>query len=200
MKSKLLIFAIIVLVIQIGCETDKKQDAILEYDQITYHEINKTLIGISKDSINIGCYPAIIEIKRNNNSTTSSDSLEAFINYPNDTVENCKIAYFVDDENEKIKCLSEYNIISQYSKWSKYSDSLLLSSSLLFSLSDFKGKGEKYIGFRVSCPPYHYLNEITHYSYGWIKVILNASSDSLKIIDIAINETKTKSILTGQKK
>ncbi len=191
MKAKLLIVAVLVILLQLSCETEKRQESVLEYDQITYREINKMLVGISKDSINMGCYPTIIEIKYNANPTPS-DSVEAFIKYPEQTIDSCWIGYFVDDSGERIRCLPEHNIISQYSQWNQHQHP---HSAL--SLTDFKGKGEKYIGFRISCPPYPYLNEITHYCYGWIKVELNASKDSLKIIDMAINETKTRSILAG---
>lgn len=190
MKANLFLFVIIILLTQISCETDFKQEKITEYDQINYHEINKLLSGISKDSIYISCYPIIIEIKLNPD-TSSSDSLLAFIKYPAQIpLGDCGIQYFSDTLSNRLKCLAVNNTISQYSQWSTSTEHTL-------SLDDFKGKGEKYIGFRILTLSYP--NHID-YSYGWIRVELSANNDSLRIINFANNTTINKSILTAQRK
>lgn len=188
MKAKLLIFAILVLALQIGCESGKEQDNVLVYDQISYREINKPMYGVTKDSVSIGCYSTIFEIQRNTNPA-SIDSFKIFLKSSNIILlGDCGIEYFVTSTN-KLTCLFMGNAISQHSQW--YS-----SENALFSLEDFKGKGEKYIGFRTSSIS-NYPNQ-KDYCYGWVCIELNAKSDSLKIIDFALNETKNKSIMTGQ--
>ena len=190
MKVKLSILAILLIFTQLSCETDIKQDRVTEYDQINYQFINKSLNGVSKDSVDIACFPIIFEIERNTD-TSSPDSLLALIKYPSPLpVGNCGIEYF-NLKTNNLKSLSINNIISQYSQWVVFLEYPL-------SLSDFKGKGEKFIGFRISSAS-PYPNHLD-YLYGWIKIDLNLDCKNLKIIDFGINSTKNKSILTGQKR
>ncbi len=188
MKAKLLILAILIIFTQLSCETDKKQETKLEYDQIAHYEINKTMHGVIKDSLSIGCYPTIFEIQRNTDPA-SIDSFKVFLKssiaIP---LGDCGIKYFSTPLSNNLTCLYVGNAISQFSKWD--------TINAIFSLDYFKGKGEKYIGFRTSSIS-NYPNQ-TDYCYGWICVELNAKSDSLKIIDFALNATKNKSIITGQ--
>ncbi|MFZ4400094.1 MAG: hypothetical protein ACOYO1_08680 [Bacteroidales bacterium] len=191
MKARFLFIIIFLPLFQISCEPNFQQDNVTAYDRMNSIAINKSLYGISKDSINISCYPTIVTIEQNPN-TTSSDSLISFIRYPGHIpLGDCGIQYFVDTLTNRIRCLSENNPVSRFSEWNN-------SSDMLFSLIDFRGKGIKYIGFRILTVS-SYTNLID-YHYGWIKVQLNAKSDSLKIIDFGSNLTKNKSILTAQTK
>jgi len=55
----------------------------------------------------------------------------------------------------------------------------------------FKGKGEKYLGIR--------LTQDNSYLYGWIKLYCSQHNDTLRIIDYAYNKNSGHQILAGQK-
>ncbi|HNW71976.1 MAG TPA: hypothetical protein PKK70_03600 [Candidatus Paceibacterota bacterium] len=54
----------------------------------------------------------------------------------------------------------------------------------------FKGKGEKYLAFR--------LPNNSDYNYGWIRIYCSEHNDTLRIIDYAYNKTAGNSINAGQ--
>jgi len=191
MKIKLLIAIVFIMLSQMSCESDIKQESVTIFDQINNQGINKNLDGVSKDSVIIGCYPTFLEIKPLSDTNTS-DSLGAYIGYPSQmNTSECGIEYFIEENSDnRLQCLFGNNPISQYSRWN-YSP-----FQMHLSMDAFKGQGVKYIGFR--CFSNSLYPNAVDYNYGWIKVELNANSNHLKVFEMAINTTKNKSILSGQ--
>lgn len=165
----------------LNCKKDK------DSDKIKYYKVNKTLTGVSKDSVNITtCYPTIFEIKLKPNPTINGE-VEALLRYPNIILQSvCGILYLAD-QSGNVNVLSKNDNISSSGSWNYITNS--------FSLINFNNIGEKYIGFRCTINP----NGYQYFQYGWIKVDLNINSKTLSIIDYAINETYNKSIIVGQK-
>lgn len=82
--------------------------------------------------------------------------------------------------------LSVGELISDNSKWS--STHCILGT--FGDVGQFKGQGDKYVGFR--------LVDSTSYQYGWIKVNCSEQNDTLNILEYAFNQNGGP-IMAGQK-
>ena len=154
-------------------------------DEIINHYLNKSLVGISKDSINISCYPSIFAIERNSN--TGKDSLSAFIKGLYDTANSdCFIQFAVENTGDFAKILAENTSISDSSIWGNKISAICLDH--------FKGKGINFIGYRCAT----ITPDGIYFRYGWLKIEINSNANSLKIYNWATNNTINRSILAGQ--
>jgi hypothetical protein len=77
--------------------------------------------------------------------------------------------------------------ISDNGHWSK--NTCVLGT--FTSAGQFKGKGERYLGIRLS--------NNGDYNYGWIKLYCSQHNDTLRIIEYAYNQIKNSQIKAGQK-
>ena len=77
--------------------------------------------------------------------------------------------------------------ISENGNWSKTTSVL----GTFMNAGQFQGKGEKYLGIRLS--------KDNKYKYGWIKIYCSQHNDTLRIIDYAYNDIVNSQIKAGQK-
>ena len=178
---KIFISTIALLLMFFGCKKYEKPT-----DEIINHSYNKTLTGFSKDSINIACYCTVFAIEHIN-GTLPNDTVNVFLKYPiNMIIGDCGIQYMLNKNDNNVNILSDNDIISDQQRWS---DSYSASS-----LSGYRGKGSKYIGFRCST----ITADGVYYRYGWLKIEINAIGNTLKIYSWATNNTINRAILAGQ--
>jgi hypothetical protein len=180
MKTKLLIYLFLVIVIILSCD---KKDVTPLKDDIIFTEINKSVAYLEKDSISGYCKDLIFEII-NNGQTGYSAILKQ-----NEELTLCDgfNSILLDSQTGQVAVLNENKLISKEGHWGSVGD---------LNLDNFAGKGAKYIGYR----PGFYPSGITYYRYGWIKVELTSNRDTLKVICRATNNTNDKSIKAGQSK
>jgi hypothetical protein len=166
----------------LGC--NNKQPEKLPDDKIIYSKVDQIIIGVKKDTIYFTplCGALIFEIFRNGNFN-SADTLSMKLNAHSENDVNCFHAFCVNSSSFDLTCLTE-NIYIPYS-------SFLGNPDNEYSIDDYNGKGEKYIG--VS-----FIQE-SQINYAWIKIYCSLHNDTLKIIDWAYNQTVNGRIKTGQK-
>ena len=78
------------------------------------------------------------------------------------------------------------DIINSSSHWS--SNSVVLGT--FANSGQFNGKGQKYLGFRIT--------QGSDYKYGWIRLECSEHNDTLNIYDYAFNTTLNIKIFAGQ--
>jgi hypothetical protein len=178
MKIKLLFFLSLSLIINMSCKKKNVENQV--YNDITFLEINKLITATGKDSIVWECRPLIFKIMPNKH-----------IGFYAILIENAKpiqcnesISCITDFSNN-VLILNNFDIIYSNRTW-KFANEL--------GLSNFAGKGEKYIGFRMSS------NAVQEYYYGWIKIELTENIDTLKIISTAYRNIPNRSISAGEVK
>jgi hypothetical protein len=192
MKTRLVIAALLIVLLQFGCKREETQ---IQPESVTYLTINKTLTGVSLDTVNsLGCTPVYFAIVTSADSATA-DSLQAQITFAPGWCGDCGIYFLTTSSTGNLAVYSENETISADDNWTPISAAL--------SLADFKGAGEKYIAFE--CSSFAHINQpFSHFEYhhglGWIRVQLSADGKSLQIIDMALNNINGQSILAGQTK
>lgn len=177
--KKILFSLISITLLFVSCKKETSGDQI--EDNITFTEINKTIILSKSDSIEGTCKKIIFEIKDVNSAEYTAilkvnDQLICCDGYNN---------IFANTENGNAITLDLNQKISENLNWVDIND---------ICLDDFAGKGEKYIGYRSVS----YGTGIPNYNYGWIKIELSADKKTLKIISRATNYEESKDIITGQ--
>lgn len=160
-------------------------DKLFSPANITYEITNKNVTVNQVDSLYLTLFPTLFEI----DSIFVSDTVTNYITslkYPDDTISNCGVQFVVNYLGKNVFPLNAEQLISMDSDWSSKSPDL--------SLVDFRGLGQKYIGFRKL----NVENGKMKMQYGWIRIEVSALGDSLSIIDMATNGLGNKSILAGQ--
>ena len=149
-------------------------------NDIATTSLNKVLIHEGVDTLN---NVTIFEIYKVN------DSLHARIKFQRPLpVGDGGINYLMNHMTADIIALTYGTSISANNSWT---DTTATNS---YSLVNFKGKGDQYIGVRN----FFFPEGVTHYTFGWLKINLSANSDTLKIIESATNTTENLPILAGQ--
>jgi len=168
------------LVLNISCK--KKSDTNTNNpDKIYYSTVDKILIKESADTVD----RFVFEIYK------VGDSLRTRLRYVVDNIlgdGGHELLYEVNSGNILLFNLND--VISGQNRW----DDTITSNN--FSLNNFSGQGNKYIGFRNFSFP----DGKTRYCYGWYQIMNSINNDTLKIIDMAVNQTEGNSIKAGQKK
>lgn len=155
-------------------------------DIIVYSGINKTLINIKKDSVILSCSYVIFEIYKNPLAGTP-DSLSVRITRNSlNTLGDCGYSFLNKSDAGYPAALDENTIVSDIGIWG--------STDGQYNLSEFMGKGEKYLGMMTES----ILNGVNSKRYAWIRIYCNSHNDTLKIIDWAYNNVAYKSIKAGQ--
>jgi len=182
-RIQIFIFLSILLIGMFLTGCDNKSPEKLPDDKIIYSKIDQIIFGLNKDTIDFIplCGALIFEIYRNSN-LKSTDTLSMKVNDHSYDV-NCFHGFCVNSSNFDLTTLSENIDIPYSSFWGNPGN--------VFSLENFAGKGEKFIG--VS---FIYGSQI---NYAWIKIYCSLHNDTLKIIDWAYNQTVNGRIKTGQK-
>lgn len=155
-------------------------------DMIVYSGINKTLINIKKDSVILSCSYVLFEIYKNPEPGTP-DSLSVRITRNSlNILGDCGNSFLNKSAVGFAAALNENMIISDIGTWG--------STDGQYNLSEFMGKGEKYLGMMTVS----ILNGINSKRYAWIRIYCSSHNDTLKIIDWAYNNVAYKSIKAGQ--
>ena len=177
---KNIIFLILTLLIALFFSCKKTE---VHSDKISTYEINEILLHESVDSVSE--LTTVFEIYK------VGDSLQARLIYPIPLLlRDGGSTYLTDSKTGNIIALKAGETISDKNNWN---DTI---SSNSFSLNNFKGKGEMFIGTRH----YSFLDGIVRINYGWLKIYLSSNCDTLKILDGAANMTLNNSIYAGQTK
>jgi len=155
-------------------------------DMIVYSGINKTLINIKKDSVILSCSYILFEIYKNPQARTP-DSLSVRITRNSlNILGDCGNSFLNKSEVGYAAALNENMDISEIGTWG--------STDGHYDLSEFTGKGEKYLGMVTSS----ILNVVNSKRYAWIRIYCSSRNDTLRIIDWAYNNVAYKSIKAGQ--
>jgi hypothetical protein len=154
-------------------------------DEIIYSGLNKTLININKDSIIVPCSYILFEIYRDT-SAGAPDTLSVRIRQNSGILADCGNTFLNKTAPGYPVALSENAVISDIGVWG--------SSNQQYNLSDFSGKGEKFLGMVTSTLTDNVLSK----RYAWLRIRCSAGNDTLKLIDWAYNNTAYKSIKAGQ--
>jgi hypothetical protein len=185
MKRSIFIIAGGLLVVILSC--CQKESKVNEIpDAIVYSEINKTLINIKKDSVVLSCSYVLFEIYKNPHAGTP-DSLSVRITRNSlNILGDCGNSFLNKSDMGYPAALDENTVISDIGIWG--------SNNGQYNLSDFMGKGEKYLGMMTQS----ILNNMNSMRYAWIRIYCSSGNDTLKIIDWAYNNVAYKSIKAGQ--
>jgi hypothetical protein len=181
----ILLSVFLVAILFYGCTSASKAPDVP--DDIVHNTIGKTMIGIGKDSVNVSCYPVVFEIYRNPD-TTSNDSLLVQItrNIPA-APNNCTRTFMDNASLGQAIALHQNDLISESGVWG--------SSNGIWSLDDFRGNGDRYLGLVTETVA----GNVLYRNFAWICVRISINNDTLRIIDWAYNNTAYKSIKAGQK-
>ncbi len=179
-----MLFGLIIVALT-DCST-KKNEVTEVPDAIAHSSLDKTIGGISRDSVNISCYPVVFEIYRNND-TISHDTLSVRIVRNKSAVpDDCTRSFLCNETQGQALPLSQDEMISDAGTWGSMDGS--------YDLGAFRGAGEKFIGIVTETVS----NNVLSKQFGWIRIRLSSKNDTLKIIDWAYNSTAYKSIKAGQ--
>ena len=164
-----------------GCHNKPPEK--LPDDKIIYSKIDQIIIGLKRDTVYFTplCGAFIFEIYRNSNYK-SSDTLSIKLIAHSENHTTCSHAFCVNSSNFDLTPLNENTLIPYPNFWGNPNEE--------YSLDNYIGKGEKYIG--VS-----FIQSQTNYA--WIKIYCSPHNDTLKIIDWAYNQTESSRIKTGQR-
>jgi hypothetical protein len=155
-------------------------------DAIVYSAINKTIIHIQKDSVLLGCGYVLFEIYKDTVSITPDSLSVRITRNSNYVLGDCGNSFLNKTVTGYSAALNENIVISDIGVWG--------SADGKYDMSDFAGKGEKYLGMMTS----NISNGINSKRFAWIKIYCSHDHDTLKIIDWAYNNTAYKSIKAGQ--
>lgn len=174
----------LLIVLLTCCQKNSKVNEIP--DMIVYSGINKTLINIKKDSVILSCSYVIFEIYKNPKAGTP-DSLSVRITRNSPIpIGDCGNLFLNKSDAGYPAALNENMDISDIGIWG--------STDGQYNLSEFTGKGEKYLGMMTES----ILNGVNSKRYAWIRIYCSSDNDTLKIIDWAYNNVAYKSIKAGQ--
>lgn len=175
MKRIIFLVFLFLLIFSNACKKDKKTS-----DNINHSMLEKVLIHESADTN----YRVIFEIYK------EGDSFITRLKYVHDHLLcDCGQELLKDGNSGDILLFNLNDVISGQNNWG---DTITSNS---FSLKNFRGKGNKFIGFRNEYFPDGHLR----YYYGWFQIVNSPNNDTLRIIDMAVNQTEGNSIKAGQK-
>jgi hypothetical protein len=168
---------------------DKPVSTPVSTDDIVYEQINDTIIGINKDTLNIfsSSALAIFEVYQNGKSSQIIYGAK-IINKPTGFLCDCAHDFLCKSVKGSLNALNYNDFITGNAIWGSKDSS--------YSLADFIGKGERYLGFQCMYFP----SGVSDYKYGWVRLYCSPKSDTLIIIDYALNRILNKGIKAGQQK
>ena len=178
MKKYSIFLFIAFLTLNISCENTDELFA-----DIRFNEIDEVIVGENRDTIG----NLIFEIYNENNS------LQARLLYvvPDIPIDcDCGSEVIIDPETGNVNAYKEGESIS-----GNYNSGDYINWGNNYSLDNFKGGGNLYIGYMS----FSYPSGEMIYRYSWIKINLSQNCDTLRIIETAYNYTENKPILAGQK-
>ena len=177
MRKFKFVYAVLILAAMTACEKANNTKP----DKITFEQVNKTVTLTNSDSISGACQHLVFSVAGN-----AADGFQAYIS-SDSVIMLCDGSdqFLVYETTNQIKALGENTEVSEHGTWKRIT---------WFSLDQFAGKGEKYVGYRILSFP----DGNSKYYYGWIKLELSAGMENLKIINRATNYTEFNPITTGQ--
>ena len=182
---KLFFFAIVLVVFSLcpGCIKDQSNNITVPPDDIYYQKLNDTLIGVKNDTLNIfsSSALAIFQIYKTGKSVKNIYGVR-IQNKPTGILCDCGHDFLCVSSKGYLNALNYNDFITGNGLWG--------SLDSLYNLSDFSGKGERYLGFQFI----NFSSGISIYNYGWVKLYCSADNDTLIIIDYAGNRTANNGI------
>lgn len=174
-----------------GCKEEQIEKQQGE-DEIVYNSVNLTLNEVSEETIQVPKDDGlmfkffIMNLKDHNNQwdPSNTDTLAAGLqtNYV-EILDNSEYGYLDALNRDAVIGSNSGNWNTRFEP-----DNYILSTS--FDTGEFKGAGDKYLGFRIQ--------KGGGYIYGWFLVNCTEKSDQLEIKAYGYNNTVGNSILAGQ--
>lgn len=178
--------------ITVGCKEENVEKQKAE-DQIVYKSVDLTLSDVGEEIIQIPYGDDlkfeffIMNLKDHNDNwdQSNTDTLAAGLqtNYV-EILDNSEYGYLDALRKDIVIGANSGNWAQRFEP-----NNYILSTS--FGVGEFKGAGDKYLGFRIE--------KGSGYIYGWFLVNCTEKSDQLQIKAYAYNKTVGNSIKAGQK-
>ncbi|MEX1190369.1 MAG: hypothetical protein WEA99_00255 [Brumimicrobium sp.] len=179
--------------ITVGCKEENIETQKTE-DQIVHNSVDLTLNDDSEEIVQIPFdndlkFKFFITNLKDHNSNNNWDESNT------DTLAACLQTNYVEildnSEHGYLDALRKDFVIGQNSgNWAQRFEPNNYVLSTSFGVGEFKGSGDKYLGFR--------LEKGSGYIYGWFLVNCSEKSDHLEIKEYAYNKTAGNSIKAGQ--